>query len=481
MTAPAGSTRSEERVLPTPGAVALPRAVPTSGSRLVCRAPRPRAKAAFRTGQLGPPVGLRAGVLDTQGLQPSQGARPRLVPSAAVLLLSLPLASPTGLPAGTPGAAFVAGAGGGRGWAARCGTAATLLSAPTSECHKQGRGPSRVHQEVLGSRRQGQRGAHLRRHGKVSSEVPTGCSALPGCRWPWGHSLPVVILRGPAFCGVPASSESLPRGPWTSSSGSRRGERSGVRAAPRRAARSAPVQRGAHAPPDAGLGVRILRRNPSVQQPVPDGSGQGTGSDPGRSGWPAGSSEQREPPAFLAARGPQTPRPLACRGDAGHLVLSPGHPPASGPAGGTGPGSSGGWKSREGRQLSEGSAGTDREATMAPCAGVRPPRPRRSTPEPNTGRLGLTRLFPGVVPWEGARLPARAEPLGPPDDGRPRGGPEGCRWPCDSPGSWAGGLPAGRGRAVSRGAQGGSGPHAVADDILTPPGRPGALRPQNEG
>lgn len=153
---------------------------------------------------------------------------------------------------------------------------------------------------------------------------------------------------GPEFCGVPASSESLPRGPWTSSSGSRRGERSGLGAAPRRAARSAPVQRGAHAPPDAGLGVRILRRNPSVQQPVPDGPGQGTGSDPGRSGWPAGSSEQREPPAFLAARGPQTPRPLACRGDAGHLVLSPGHPPASGPAGGTGPGSSGGPPGRPG-------------------------------------------------------------------------------------------------------------------------------------
>lgn len=132
----------------------------------------------------------------------------------------------------------------------------------------------------------------------------------------------------------------------------------------------------------SGTGIRRPRpaEGPQVPaaktRPLPEGPRLETSANPGPSEWPVAGSEEWEtsprPPCWEGSV--DTTPSRVFRDDTRQLVLSPGYPLLSGPAGGTGSGSSGGWKDRDAdhlrRQLSErGGAAGMRKGPLLPRAG----------------------------------------------------------------------------------------------------------------
>lgn len=125
----------------------------------------------------------------------------------------------------------------------------------------------------------------------------------------------------------------------------------------------------------------------SQDQALPEEPSQKTSSHSGSSGWTAPAQSSSSPPlgCFLDRRGSAQARASWVHGDdAGGLHWPPRHPLPSSPAGGTGSGSSGGWKNRDedtsGRRLS------DRRRLQDEAPGKGPPPSRgRSSRHPVKG------------------------------------------------------------------------------------------------
>lgn len=127
----------------------------------------------------------------------------------------------------------------------------------------------------------------------------------------------------------------------------------------------------------------------ATTRPLPDAPVWETSSNPGPSEWPvAGSEEYETPPPLPCWEGSVDTTPSGVfRDDARRLVLSPRYPLLSGPAGGTGSVSSGGWKNRSehmGGQFSErgGAAGMRAQERTAASVGGPPLRAPNEEWEP---------------------------------------------------------------------------------------------------